>query len=222
MQTVTYVVHLPRIGEKVNIDLLPQGKYTVTSIETQNPIDSVIIVDDNTGTQSRLVIVNGKWQVQNFNHPHNVNFTKLPQTSSATPETRIIETMLMQRIPDNEAKIGDYGIYTERRSYENSSKGEILKVPKDHVFIVESDAGPALGRYGGRRLFVKFLDDLFPPFKRLGTGIGYEERREPMRTGLISETSTHGFRLFQEGDTPLKGEEIKFYRPLPNAQPSFY
>lgn len=214
MQTVTYIIHLPRIGEKVVIDVLPEGKFTVNYIETHNPTDSVVIINDDTGELSRLVITNGKWQVNYFAHPHNINFIELPRihttinqtaTINQTTETRIIETMVMNRVPDNEIKIGDYGIYTERRSFENGPKGEILNVPKEHVFIINSDEGKAMGRYGGRRFGILFQADLFTPFDKSG---------KPMRIGTIAETKS-GYRLYRgEGVLPLKGEHIQFYRPV--------
>jgi hypothetical protein len=74
MQTVTYNVDVPIVGQHVLIRGVPQ-EYEVYNIEsTRPPYDSVLIKQLNGDLVSRLVITNGKWQVQGYNHPHQVMF----------------------------------------------------------------------------------------------------------------------------------------------------
>ena len=74
MQTLVYNVHLPVVGEHVNISTT-DAKYTVSSLEGQSaPYDSAIITNTSTGEQSRIIITRGKWQVEYYNEPHNISF----------------------------------------------------------------------------------------------------------------------------------------------------
>ena len=75
MQTVTYRVQLPHIGDRVLISGIGDT-YLIHSIENiQPPYDSILIHPINDYNDiSRLVIINGKWQIQYYNKPHNINF----------------------------------------------------------------------------------------------------------------------------------------------------
>ena len=74
MQTVTYQVTLPVVNQRVNISTTPI-QYTVVLIEKQfPPYDNVLIKPVNSDELSRLVIINGKWQVEKYNDDHIITF----------------------------------------------------------------------------------------------------------------------------------------------------
>lgn len=75
MQTVTYIVQKPVLGQKVKITGLG-GKYIVKHLENQYPpYDTVLIHPKDAPTLiSKLVITNGKWQLEGYNQPHEVQF----------------------------------------------------------------------------------------------------------------------------------------------------
>jgi hypothetical protein len=75
MQVVVYQVSLPRVGRGLTISGF-DNIYVVHAVENiQPPYDSVLVHPINdTDDVSRLVIINGKWQVQYYNTPHTINF----------------------------------------------------------------------------------------------------------------------------------------------------
>jgi hypothetical protein len=80
MQTITYQVPLPTIGQRVNISTSPT-QYVVFSIENQRlPYDSILIKPIDSDGLSRLVITNGRWQVDKYTDDHTVAF--LPTISA--------------------------------------------------------------------------------------------------------------------------------------------
>lgn len=93
-QHITYIVHLPVIGESVTISGIPVT-FHVYQIESEiPPYDSVLIKNIDRGDVSRLVITNGEWQVEHFNIPHEITF------SDATPIShKIISTIPQQITP---------------------------------------------------------------------------------------------------------------------------
>ncbi len=237
MQTITYVVDMPTPGQKLNINPFTEP-FTVDKIETYHPTDSIIISNDITKAQSRLVIINGKWQVEHYNSPHSIIFQTSPptiqqpniqtspgsiiqrpniQTSGSIIQSvvgdnyKIINGIRMHKIADNDMVVGDYGIYNERRYYDHEHpNGAIRKVPKPYIFIVEKEISPSPGRYGGRRVFVRFIGET--PYEK-DTSIG-ADGVEKTETALLSETPTNGWKMFKEPvKQPPKGETIEFYRP---------
>ncbi len=85
MQEITYLTHIPKIGERVVITIkdpsgvtpLP-GRFVVTVLENDvPPYDSVLIENVITKKHTRLVITNGRWQVEYYDKPHDVEFLKM-------------------------------------------------------------------------------------------------------------------------------------------------
>ena len=85
---------MPVVGQKVIIDILPD-EYTVSQIEKYNPTDSVLISNNRTHEISRLVITNGKWQIEYFSEPHVVQF----RTETKTQRIPIIPLPTVQKSP---------------------------------------------------------------------------------------------------------------------------
>lgn len=72
MQTVTYTVELPKIGDTVRISDIPDT-YIIYGIESVSPpYDSILVQNVVTDSLSRIVITNGRWQIQYYSIPHTV------------------------------------------------------------------------------------------------------------------------------------------------------
>lgn len=137
------------------------------------------------------------------------------QPTIMTTQTKRIGNILMNKVSDSDVKIGDHGIYTERKFFDDDhSKGMIRQTPKEYTFIITGDVGRAPGRYGGRRLFIKFLEHPLTPYSYSGGNYG---RFEPILQTIISETPTKGWKLYKQISNnvtaqPIKGETLDFYR----------
>lgn len=74
MQTVTYTVHNPIIGENVTISGLVDNFVVESYEKDMPPYDTVIIRNIRTNDFSRLIIGSGVWIVQYYAIPHIVTF----------------------------------------------------------------------------------------------------------------------------------------------------
>ncbi len=87
MQTVVYNIILPSIGNNVEISNIAD-RYTVYQIEnTMPPYDKIIIRNNLTGDLSRMVITNGKWQIQYYPMEHEI--TIIPSITPTINTQRI-------------------------------------------------------------------------------------------------------------------------------------
>lgn len=78
MQSITYVVPLPVAGDTVIISDVNEP-YSIHKMESVGPpYDSAVIVNDNTGVLSRIIIANGKWQIQHYPVSHTITFKSSP------------------------------------------------------------------------------------------------------------------------------------------------
>lgn len=59
MQTITYTVNKPEVGQSVKLSVVPDS-YTVYQLETTNPVTKVLIRNNTTNALSRLIIADGE------------------------------------------------------------------------------------------------------------------------------------------------------------------
>lgn len=109
MQTITYTLILPRVGDRVTISDVT-NIYTVYQIENiRPPYDSVVIRNNTSGDLSRIVITNGKWQVQYYpvEHTITINNPEIPRRPFHYSENGKMEGNGMLHVERGKYK-GDY------------------------------------------------------------------------------------------------------------------
>lgn len=75
VQIVKWKVPRPKVGQKVNVSVNSTSlEGTIAEIETHNDIIDTFYIDTQEG-KSKVVIINGKWQIFGLSNPHFVKFT---------------------------------------------------------------------------------------------------------------------------------------------------
>lgn len=153
MQTLTYFVPVPRISDHVSISTTNIPYIIIRFENASPPYDSVIIRNLETQEESRLVVINGLWKVQNYPIDHAVTFHNsttdhriIPVTPNDT-DHQIVPAVLNDR---DHIDIGSVGTRQEGgrvgRSYWNGftvtrvlSPGKKVEVVFDDPVDIEAD-----------------------------------------------------------------------------------
>jgi hypothetical protein len=132
MQTITYTVHLPIVNERVRISGIPTD-FIVDSRENPNPpYDRVLIKSLTDNSLSRMVIINGYWQVEGYNKSHEITFhgfVGLSPTPIPIPYTTAIPPgITINNIPSSEAM-----------QFMTPTLAQLANVPNTNTNIVIND-----------------------------------------------------------------------------------
>ena len=91
MQTVSYAVPLPQMGQQVTLSAGNQTQqYTVSALETTAPVDSILLnriptAEDPQPLTTRAVIISGKWQINGLTNEHTLIFAQQPSVPVSVP-----------------------------------------------------------------------------------------------------------------------------------------
>ena len=105
MQIIVHTAYRPVINEYVRISGI-NGEYIIDTIENETPYNSVLIKSVNNNLLSRLIIINGKWQVEGYNTAHDITFNKFSKHLTTLTTRGFIDD-------PNQVKVGDVGTYTK-------------------------------------------------------------------------------------------------------------